>query len=144
MSHAFKYQELLVLTQNCPPSNYREVSMKAFRFIHYPSEHPDNFVPVQLQNPSRKFDDDEARCKALGLSFFDDKGKAILFFRKRVAKFQRFAKIVGERIATISVSPEDGKASAPEETNFGHFTFHEYVRCDFHQKIDSVEPIKKQ
>jgi hypothetical protein len=83
-------------------------------------------------------------CKALGLSFFTDKDKARLFFQKRTAKSPVFAKIAGEHIATVFISPEDGVAAMPEETNSGHFTFHEYIWCEFQQKIESIELVVKQ
>ncbi|MCE7924475.1 MAG: hypothetical protein DYG98_15625 [Haliscomenobacteraceae bacterium CHB4] len=143
MKPVFKYQSLLDLVPNCPPSGYREISVTAFRFVHA-QNHPDNFKPVQLIYPSRKFEDDDTRCKALGLSFFTEKNKARLTFQKISAKSPSFAKTVGEHIATISISPEDGAFIVPKETNSGHFTFHEYIGCDFQQKIENIEPIIKQ
>ena len=140
MLRAYKYRKLHESLKGCPPTDYREVSIIAFRFVHHPND-SNNFLPVQLLSPSRKFEDDDAHCKALGLSFFADKIKAKSFYQKRIAKSPRFAKIVGENIATLLICPEDGVAAVPEETNSGHFTFHEYLECDFQKRIENVESI---
>lgn len=73
--NSFKYKAWLDLLSDCPPSEYVEVVMQAFRFVHS-AEHADNFKPVQLLNPARKFENQDIQCKALGLSMFDDKNAA--------------------------------------------------------------------
>ena len=136
----FKYKVWLDILTGCPPLEYVEVAIQAFRFVHS-AGHPDNFKPVQLLNPARKFENQDIQCKALGISMFDDKNTARLFFKKRSAKAPLFGKIVGFQIATFTITVDDGVASDPEQNNFGHFTFHEYIWGDFQQKIENIEPI---
>lgn len=99
-----------------------------------------NFTPVKLLQPNRYFNSEKSACLATGLSMFEDKVKARAFFRERIKKFPRFTNIVGSHIATLNIDSEDGVASIPEELNFGHITFHEYLWCDFYQKVIASEP----
>lgn len=137
----FKYAEWLERLPNCPPSEYTEVSKKAFRFVYSDLNNPNNFKPAQVLKPSRQFQNDVGRCLALGLSVFEQSAQAVAFFKFQTRRFPAFGKIVGDHLAEIFIEPDDGLASTPEETNFGHFTFHEYIWCDFLQKIRSVEPL---
>ncbi|HFA51968.1 MAG TPA: hypothetical protein ENJ95_23370 [Bacteroidetes bacterium] len=137
----FKYAEQLKKLHGCPPSDYKETQRSAYRFIKEDSLHPDNFTPVSILKPNRCFKNEKSACAALGLSMFENKDKAKQFFRQRVRKFPRFAKIVGNHLATLNVEIKDGIASKPEKLNFGHITFHEYLWCDFYQKIKETEPI---
>ena len=115
--------------------------MIAFRFVREDLNHPHNFKPVKIQQPNRHFDNENTNCIALGLSMFSGKEKEKDFFRQRLIKFPRFAAIVGNRIAAVSVALEDGVASQPEELNLGHFTFHEYLWCDFAKQTIASEAI---
>ena len=137
----FKYPDLRLGFENCPPQEYREIDTTAYRFVHEDSRHPNNFTPVQIIKPQRSFQTDDARCKALGLSFFKEHDTARQFFQRQMKYNPRYGKVVGNRIAFIQVAPNDGVASEPERENFGHFTFHEYLWTDFSQKILSIEPV---
>lgn len=137
----FKYAALTESLIDCPPANYEAIQMLAFRFVREDLNHPDNFKPVKVQQPNRHFDNDKANCAAFGLSMFSEKEKAKAFFHQRQLKFPRFSAIVGNHLATIPIFLEDGVASQPEELNFGHFTFHEYLWCDFVKRTTATEPI---
>lgn len=137
----FKYTDWRLGLENCPPQKYREIEATAYRFVHEDLGHPNNFTPVQIIKPQRQFQTDDARCKALGLSFFAEIDAARKFFQRQMKYNPRYGKVVGNRIAFLQIAPEDGLASEPERENFGHFTFHEYIWADFSQKILSIEPI---
>jgi len=137
----FKYAEWLTGLPDCPPPNYREVEMTAYRFAHADLQHPNNFKPNRVLQPNRVLLSSAMKCKAWGLSFFDSPGGARASFRKQLSKIPDFAKFVGTHLAAVRLSRDDGVASQPETTNFGHFTFHEYIWADFVTKIDSSEPI---
>jgi len=136
----FKYPDWRLGLENCPPQEYREIETAAYRFVHEDLRHPNNFVPVQIIKPQHQFQTSDARCKALGLSFFSELGAARRFFHRQMKHNPRYGKVVGNRVASLQIAPDDGVASEPEPENFGHFTFHEYLWTDFSQKIRSIEP----
>lgn len=138
----FKYPEARIDLPNCPPPDYKETETTAFRWVHKDSGHPNNFLPMKFIKPDMVLRTPEVWCKSLGLSFFDTVIGAIEAWERRTERTPKFKEQVGDHIAEICIRKEDGVASQPEEKNFGHFTFHEYICCDFSQNIKRLELIK--
>lgn len=137
----FKYAEWMTDLPDCPPADCREVEITAYRFVHVDLHHPNNFKPNRLLQPNRVLLSNKIKCKAWGLSFFDSPSDARASFARQVSKIPDFAKFVGTHLATVQLNPDDGIASQPDETHFGHFTFYEYIWADFTLKVISVEPL---
>jgi hypothetical protein len=137
----FKYADDLKRLPDCPPADYKEVSTVAFRWIHADIEHQNNFLPALKINPHRKLPNAQLACKGYGLSLYDDLGKAEEALQRQLARRRDFAEVVGTCVATLFIDPPDGAGSVPEQANFGHFTFHEYICCDFSKKVMSITDI---
>lgn len=142
----FKYLnefDKLKLT-NCPPSEYKPLRMTAYRFMFQDPMHPNNFKPVFLLNPQRINDakDYTSKCQGFGLSLFVEEGGAKAKYARFMFKSKgKFAKLVGTYLASLVLTEEDGVGSEPEEYNFSHFNFHEYLGTDLAQKVVDIEKI---
>lgn len=136
-----KYGEWMKDLPECPPPNYKEVSITAYRWVFKDSGHPNNFTPRRMIRPDHVYRNAELMCKAWGLSFFDNFAGARDRLNILLDKTPNIIKEVGDHIATLSISPEDGIASEPESKNYGHFTFFEYICTDFTSKATTSEPI---
>jgi hypothetical protein len=134
-SKKLKYQELISQFSNCPPSNFVEIEIEAFRWTHI-KKHGNDFKPQALINPERFLDSmDEKNCIGLGLSMFNSFQNAVYkyknHYQKRKNKLKKFfIEDYGESIAKIKLGYDDGVASLPNEQNHGHFTFYEYEFVD--------------
>lgn len=126
----FKYQRILneLGIADCPPAVCQRTEMTAFRFVFEDLEHPSNFLPVGLIHPQRlnDFHAVPQKCQAFGLSFFAERAMAETHYHKLQQKTAgRFAKTVGDHLAAVSLSKNDGVHSDPLEHPNTHFTFHE-------------------
>jgi hypothetical protein len=142
-SRKLKYQEFLSDFPHCPPDDYTEVEMEAFRWVHS-SDHENDFTPINLINepPARLLDDDDNMCKGYGLSLFDSLENAnarykVLYYKKREHLRSIFVADVGECIAFLTLSQSEGLANEPKAQNHGHFTFHEYENVELMVKVQS-------
>ena len=142
----FKYQSEFDENDlaNCPPACYRRLKMTSYRFIFKNILHENNFMPVLLVKPRRlnSQTNPEKKCKGFGLSLFQEKEGAKSFFQEWMTKTRgRFAKRVGNHLATVEIDKEDGLGSKPNTENFTHFTFHEFAKTDLTKKIGQIEKI---
>jgi hypothetical protein len=135
----FKYAKWMSDLPACPPPDCREVEMTGWRFVQHDVEYPNNFQPVYVINPGRF--PRKIPCKALGLSFYSSSEEAKKAWIEQVESHPNFSVVVGMHVAQLKISQKDGVASLPDESNFGHFTFHEYIWADFAKKVVSTEPI---
>ena len=139
----FKYQTYFEnLNVPCPPKHYIADDKEAFRWIFDAPIGEDNFVPVYFKNPKR-FNEksDEARCMALGLSFFETLETAeqrFLQLKKRLG--EEAYKTLGTHIAKGQLQAEDGVNSPPQIN--GHFTHHPSDSFSYHKNIISVKYLK--
>jgi len=149
----YKYQEYLSQYENCPPDDYAELSMSAFRWIFEKGHEneSDSFLPVLLITPervnARQFDKDYMKCAGYALSLYNTLTNAKNAFHKISARLEmlniNFADNVGEFVAEITIETPDGVASdfTKKGRNKGHFNFHEYENVDFSQKIVEIQKL---
>ena len=140
-SKKFKYHEYLKIYQNCPPEDYNEINILAYRWVHSTTNKND-FVPVNLINepPQRLLDDTDKMCMGYGLSVFDTQLNAIdkyesLYNKRRKHLKKIFIEDNGNTVAKIKIERENGIANKPNLNNFGHFTFHEYENKEIMNSI---------
>lgn len=141
----FKYQKYLSSYENCPPTEYQEISMNAFRWIFEDINHENNFKPVLLIKPERindkMFDSPEKKCEGYGLSLYDSLSNAKNAYDRIHKRNKNFSKMVGTYVAQIALVQTDGVASefSTRKNNKGHFNFHEYENTDLSKNIITVE-----
>jgi hypothetical protein len=142
-----KYQELLSQFPNCPSANYKEIQIKAFRWVHS-VEHENDYKPINLINtpPQRLLDETDKMCMGYGLSLFDSFENAYskfkgLYFKQRDHLKSIFISDKGQCVATLDLSYSDGLGNEPDVRNYGHFTFHEYGSTNMREKIKSISTI---
>jgi len=111
--------------------------MTAFRWIHRSPNENQNFVPVLLMNPQRRLDSSDERCLGYGLSFFDSLENAFNKHQK-ICRKPSLRKLLGEYIAEIALSEQDGVSSQPDAKNYGHFTFHACEETNLTEKIVTI------
>lgn len=131
-----KYEAYLAKFPNCPPEEYQEVDMPAFRWVHkfFTS---DDFIPLHLsKEPPRMFDTDDENCMGYGLSMFHSLESAKVKFSKLPSRLQ---KDKGDSVAELSLQCQDGLAGKPNLQ--GHFTFHEFEITDLKQRIVQIYKI---
>lgn len=142
-SKKLKYQAYLEKFPNCPPEEYQEVDMTAFRWVHKPFT-PDDFIPLHLsKEPPRMLDTDDKNCRGYGLSMFDSLSNASKKYnnelKRRRPKLQKyFIDDKGDSVVEIELVRDDGLFGHYEVGNFGHFTFHEYEMTNFTNKIVKI------
>ena len=139
-----KYAELISQFPNCPPNNYKQVQMSAFRWVHS-FEHENDFRPINLikNPPQRLLDDSDKMCIAYGISLFESLDGACMKYKKLYNDRREhlrpiFISDMGECVADLSLLKFDGLANDPEQKNFGHFTFHEYENVNLKLRIKST------
>jgi hypothetical protein len=139
-----KYQELLSQFPNCPPDNYTEIEMEAFRWVHS-VEHENDYKPINLINdpPQRLLDETDKMCMGYGLSLFDSFENAYARFKELYCKQRDHLKPVfisdkGDCIATLKLVYPDGLGNCPDVRNHGHFTFHEYENVNIRNKVKKI------
>ena len=122
-----KYAEHIECLQNCPPGNCQKCTRDAFRFVFADINHPQNFLPVALKNPSRLLGDDTKRCSDHALSFFNSRENAIGAFQRMSRRFKNIRKTIGDHLATGTLQPQDGVATPVSRS--GHFDLFEEDDC---------------
>jgi hypothetical protein len=142
----FKYQETIEESglTNCPPKECKAVRVLVYRFVFEDMNHPHNFKPVGLISPQRRneFRDDVKKCQSLGLSMFANLIKAQRHFEYLQLKTAgKFAKMVGNCIATLSLDESDGVCTDLNERTDSHFTFYEFAGADLIVRIVNLENI---
>lgn len=132
----FKYDAHLSAIPDCPPSHYECKDIQAFRFVFKDLNHKNNFLPVSLMNPKRKFPDDASKCQGYGLSFFDTLENARRRYLAIKKNFRNIGKIIGTHIAEGFIEVNDGVVS--EVNSSGHFCLHEFEHTDLSRKFHLV------
>jgi hypothetical protein len=132
-----KYSVYLRQFSNCPPRDFQEEERMAFRWVHA-SEHPNDFLPVNLINPTRVLDNSDLICMGYGLSMFDSHTgactKYVALWKRRRAHLQvQMETDLGRHVAQLALMGSDG-VSGPVY-NHGHFTFHEYEGVELSSRI---------
>ncbi len=145
----FKYRYFLDNFRDCPPGDFEELDVTAYRWVFEDLTEERNFQPVLIAKPSRisdvMFQTETAKCQGYGLSFFDSLENARNRFERINAFFQerdqKFSLEVGTKVAAVSLNPTNGVGSKPSsgKSNKGQFTFHEYQYNNFFTQILDVE-----
>jgi hypothetical protein len=143
----FKYQNYLDSYENCPPPEYQQVSMSAFRWIFEDINHENNFKPVLLIKPERindkMFDSQERKCEGYALSLYDSLSNAKKAYERIRKRNKNLPKMVGTHVAKIALAQTDGVAyeCSRHKNNKGHFNFHESENTDLSNQIVTVEKL---
>jgi hypothetical protein len=139
----FKYEDYFRIhdLNNCPPKNYKQLRLTAYRYIFENLEDDRNFKPVYLldENYPKRLNaakDLGMKCKGFGLSLYQERSGAVNNYKRWIAKTNgKFAKIVGSSIATVQIMETDGVCSNIENED-SHFTFHEYKTVNLMERIE--------
>ena len=126
MNLDLKYQDDYdKLQQTCPPSDHIQKDIEpVFRWVFDSIEDDRNFISQYHKNPKRFLNkDDLTKCKALGLSLFNNLDGS-------TERFQELKDIIGEtvyftlgtQLAKGSIKFNDGVNGKIER--LGHFTHH--------------------
>ncbi len=140
-----KYQEYLQKFKDCPTIDFVEVDKDAYRWTHNPVT-VDDFLPVSINEPQRILDKSDLKCMSYGLSMFDTLSNSILKYKtlydkSRPLQKKQFIEDKGNFIALIKLGKNDGIADEPNQSNFGHFTFHEYSNINLQFKVLTLHNI---
>lgn len=140
----FKYQNEIQNLPNCPPANYQQVHLQAFRWVFEDDHHPNNFRPSLVISPRRRYDqqfigNDRLKCAGYALSFFNTREHAKQRYLKLMAKNQRFPKLVGTHLVAGMIDKNDGVASKVDSS--GHFELHEFAGRHLALKFRGIGPI---
>lgn len=145
-----KYKEYLGNFPNCPSPDFIEVERDAYRWTHHPL-FVNDFIPVNLINepPARMLDDSDKMCIAYGLSMFSSLINSLTKYqleykKRRPHQKEQFKEDKGNYIALIKLMMSDGVADIPNETNYGHFTFHEYSETSLENRVSNFQNIFKE
>jgi hypothetical protein len=137
----FKYYSSFKEISNCPPDDYYEDKIKAFRWVYEPIENKENFRPQILKNPKRFNDkEDKEKCLAYSLSFFETLKAAEERFNFFFERYNNKAyKIFGTHVAEGKLESNDGLRNDPDKKK--HFSFHEYKRAKLIKKFKIVKKL---
>ncbi len=140
-----KYQQLLVQFPRCPPDNYSEAELDAFRWVHKEVNEND-YKPVSLiREPRVKYlDDSDEMCKSYGLSLFSSLEDSVkrykyIYNSRRPATRPLFVNDIGESVVRLRIGHLDGVMSPPSFN--GHITLHEYEETDLRSKGIEIKDI---
>jgi hypothetical protein len=137
----FKYGNFLTTFSDCPPADYQELDITAYRWIFEDVNDERNFQPVLTQNPQRATGmTDTQKCMGHGLSLFDKLEGALTRYRKLFRKNAEVAKTLGTKVAFLQLEKSDG-CGGDMEKGYGHFTFHEYANTDLKIRITGTQTI---
>jgi hypothetical protein len=118
-----KYKDEIDGLSDCPPSNCIGQHKEAYRFIKNIIT-KESFLPVGIQNPSRKLGHSQ-KCGAYGgLSMFEDENSAKKRFKILSRTNKKISKSLGNKLAKGQLSPIHGLCSPNNDS--GHFTLYEY------------------
>jgi hypothetical protein len=132
-----KYKLYLDNYNNCPPSDFHEITGEFCRWVSL-TGHENDFKPLNMiaLPPQRLLDNSDKFCMGYGLSFFDTLQHAFSRYcelyrkQKRAHLKELFKQDKGTQVSLISINKDDGVADEPN-FNTGHFTLHEYDGIDF-------------
>ena len=137
----FKYQSEIQNLPNCPPADYQQIRIQAFRWVFKEENHSNNFRPPLVIKPLRRLKD---KCAGYALSFFNTPENA----RKRYLHLcygrtgQDFVASVGTYLAQGVIEQQDGVISKIEGQ--GHFELHEFAEIDLKPKFRGIGPILQE
>ncbi|MBI4646716.1 MAG: hypothetical protein HY738_09040 [Bacteroidia bacterium] len=134
--YEYKYKELNIL-DICPPHDARPIDMELFRWSFNKINHPDNFLPCIILNPSRRLPDDNEKCRACALSFYISLDAAIKCYNNLTENAKK--KLGYTHIATGNVNNKDGVATKPQK--HGHLSFHESKNANFPEKFEIIKSL---
>jgi len=118
-----KYKDEIDGLSDCPPTNCIEKNKEAYRFIKDVIDEK-SFLPVGIQNPSRKLGSSQ-KCGAYsGLSMFKDEESARNRFKSLSKSNKKISKSLGNKLAKGQLMPIHGLCSP--SNSIGHFTLYEY------------------
>jgi hypothetical protein len=142
-SKLLKYKGYLERYEDCPSSDYRELSAILSRWVHDEIYEAD-LKPLNMVLPLRELDSDDLKCMGYGLSLFSSKDNArkkYLDRYNRLNDFQQeiYIKEKGTFIAQLHVLKDDGIGNEPNKA--GHITFHEYVNTNLKDRIIEITSI---
>jgi len=140
-----KYSAYLGQFSNCPPVDFQEKEMMAYRWVHS-SSHPNDFLPKNLitDPPVRMLDISDKMCMGYGLSMFDSQKGACekylqLWNGKRAHQRVQMGADLGKSVAQLDLQCSDGVSGSAEK--YGHFTFHEYQGVELSTRITGLMDI---
>lgn len=143
LSKKLKYQEFIDLYPNCPPTTYKEVNIKAFRWA-FPKCNEGSFKPVLAINPKRELGTDDMKCLGYALSMFESEKGAYDRYKKLVHARPSLKEIYGTVMAELDISMEDGLVSELGQDSYTHFSFHQYEGIDLSKKVVNIVQIFKE
>lgn len=138
---AYKYEVDLNTLENCPFEDCVLDTLDAYRFV-FEGMNGDSFIPVLKISPERISqppfkDDNHFQCSGYGLSMFTTESQARAKFNKLRKRNNEIYKILGEKIASGTITPDLGERSEISRST-GHFDFFEYESCDLSQHFSIV------
>jgi len=126
MNMDFKYQrDYETLTNTCPPADHTAYDIEpAFRWVFDTINDDRNFTSQFHKKPKRFLNsDDLTKCKALGLSMFNNLvGSVTRFNELKEAMGDNIYQTLGTKIAKGKISKTDGVNGKIER--LGHFNHH--------------------
>lgn len=140
MNTTYKYQkDYDKLTQTCPPSDYIPQNIDpAFRWVFDSENDERNFISQYHKKPKRFLNkDDITKCKAMGLSMFNNyKGSIDRFNELKEDIGDNVYSTLGTKIAKGVIKINDGVNSKIER--LGHFTHHISNLADYQKKFEII------
>jgi hypothetical protein len=137
----FKYETHLSTFNNCPPADYQELDITAYRWIFEDVNDERNFQPVLIAKPSRAYNrTDMEKCKGCGLPLFNQLEGAVDRYKELLNDNPKIVKTIGTKVATVKIEKTNGCGGNTDKIN-GHFTFHEYAGSDLKTKIENIQDI---
>ena len=131
-----KYLDVISTLPNCPPPLYSNGARQAYRLVFEAKDHPDNFRPPAVIQPSRKWKNEDDQCDAFALSLYISMESLIAAMGALERTFKQLRKRMGDRIAAGEVVDTDGVMNEPEQD--GHFNLHEFDACHLDQKFSWI------
>ncbi len=139
----YKYQADLDATpETCPPDNFVNKDIEAFRWVFDELENIENFKPLAKKNPARVLSmDDKSKCIAYSLSMFNSQeaAKSRFEFLHKTMKDKAY-KLLGTKIAKGNIEKNHGVNSNSGKN--GHFSHFQYQSVDFTTIFKVVEILK--
>ena len=131
----FKYQlNYDNLSQSCPPSDHTAGEIESvFRWVFDTITDERNFTSQFHKKPKRFLNkDDVTKCKALGLSMFNN-------FEGSITRFNELKDDMGDNIfQTLGTKISQGKISITDGVNgkierHGHFNHHPSIKANYQE-----------
>ena len=143
MSLNFKYQqEYEKLTSVCPPADYSSQDIDVvFRWVFDTIQDDQNFLPQYHKNPKRFLNkDDLTKCKALGLSFFNNLEGSIERFNELKSDIgETVFSTLGKNVAKGVIKKTDGVNGQLER--HGHFTHHSSDNANYKDNFEIIKSL---